>query len=166
MGKYSLWFIPVGEIYTKLAILIKDLSKKYSGPVFEPHITLLPDIVLSEEEIVEKTSKLVSNKNPFSVEVDNIDYQDAYFKNLFIKVKLNDDLVNLYNEAKQIFRLDNDKPYMPHISILYGNHSKKTKEEIIKKISLKFNQKFLVKSIVISTSGEVSEWKKVKEFKF
>ena len=128
---YSLWLMTEEDISDKVYSLIKQLAKDYSGPVFEPHITLLPDIVLSEEEIIEKTSKLASDEHSFLIEVEKIDYQNTYFRNLFIKLKLNDELLNLHNEANQIFEIDNDQVYMPHISILYGNHSKETKEEIV-----------------------------------
>ena len=56
---YSLWLCPKGSVAQKLKKEILTLSASHPGsPVFEPHVTLLPDIHLSGEEVVAKAKEL------------------------------------------------------------------------------------------------------------
>ena len=57
---YSLWMMPKGAPAEPLAKEIKSLAASHPGsPVFEPHVTLLPDIQhLNGEEVVAKAKEL------------------------------------------------------------------------------------------------------------
>lgn len=41
MSQFFLWLTSVGEGYDRVAELIDQLSERYRGPRFEPHLTLL-----------------------------------------------------------------------------------------------------------------------------
>lgn len=49
---FSLWLIPKGNIFKKYSRIIRDLSKQYSSPYFEPHITLIGGILANEKEAI------------------------------------------------------------------------------------------------------------------
>lgn len=169
--EYSLWLMPTGEVYNKLATLISQLSKEYSAPNFEPHITLLGPIVGPEEKIIAKTSQLTKFIQPYKINLTIVNsYPDEYYKRLFIRAKETKDVINANIKARKIFGQHivgqpPDTKYMPHLSLLYGNFSPQMKEEIISKIGKEFNIGFEVKSIYLFlTDGEVKNWHKVKEF--
>jgi len=55
---YSLWLKPSGPVATKLAKEIQAQSAAYGGPLFEPHVTLLPDIPTDKAEAMAKSQQL------------------------------------------------------------------------------------------------------------
>ncbi len=160
---YSLWLMPSGDVYDKLTEIISRLSKMYSTPVFEPHITLIGGIEVSEEEIISKTSELASIIKPFEIRLDKMDMLDEYFKCLFVRIEP-ESIMKANMKARKIFNRENDKKYMSHLSLMYGNLSAETKEKIIAEIGNIFNIVFEVKSIYIfSTKGEPKDWHRIKE---
>jgi hypothetical protein len=49
---YSLWLMPIGDIYRRLSETISQLSSEYGTPNFQPHITLLGELSEDEEYII------------------------------------------------------------------------------------------------------------------
>ena len=162
---YALWLMPKGEIYKKLADLIKKLGSEYGGPVFEPHVTLLGDIELPEEEMIKKTAQLVKNQKPFFVNLKQINYENFYFRTLFVKAEITETLQTLYDRAKEIFEMD-IPPFMAHLSILYGNYPQGVKGKIIQEIGRDQTATFDVSSIHLIKGGKIEEWKIIREFTF
>lgn len=162
---YTLWFVPKGQNYKRFSGLIKKLAKEYGGPIFEPHVTLLGDVIISEKEAIAKTRQLVSGQNPFKVGLVKIDYEDYFFRTLFVRAKVSKLLQDLHNRAKEIFKVGT-LPYMPHMSILYGNFPVEVKEKIIAEIGRNQKLQFDVSSVHLIKGGEVWDWKEVGEFPF
>jgi len=161
---YSIWLMPSGEIYDKLAEIISQLSKKYSTPNFEPHLTLLGNLIGPEEDLISKTSKIAKQLKPFEIKLKRADYLDEYFKCLFIRAGKTKEVVEANNITREIFNLKPDPEYIPHLSLMYGDLSSKTKEGILADLGKEFDISFEVKSIhLFSTTGEVKDWSKVKE---
>jgi len=162
---YSLWFMPFGEIYDNLSNLIFQLSKEYSTPEFEPHITLIGEVIGLDDEIIKKTSQLANLIKPYSIQLTTVDYLDEYFKCLFIKAEKTDDLMEVNSKAREIFNRQEGSEYIPHLSLMYGNFPPEVREEIIKKMGKNFNLSFEIRSIhLFKTEGEVKDWYRVKEF--
>jgi len=162
---YSIWLMPEGEIYSRLENLISKLSKKYKTPKFKPHLTLIGEIQDSKEDIMHKTSNLARAISPYDIILSGVSYLDEYFRSLFIKAKQTDELLKSNLVARSMFNRENDQKYIPHLSLMYGNLTSKTKETIIFEIGREFNFTFRVKSIhLYSTNGQVNDWFKIKEF--
>lgn len=162
---YSLWLMPSGDVYNKLATLISRLSQEYSTPNFIPHVTLLGEIMGSREEILSSTSRLATLIPPYEINLTVLAYLKEYFKSLFIKVEETTDVMNANLKARKIFNRQPDPKYMPHLSLMYGDFSRRTKEEIIVRIGEGFKISFKARSIhLFSTNGEPRDWYRVKEF--
>ena len=162
---YSIWLIPSGDVYQKLAEIISQLSDKYSAPNFEPHVTLIGDLLGAKEEIISKTTKLAGSLKPFEIKLKRVDYLDEYFKCLFVRAEKTKELIQANNLAKEIFNRKFDPEFMPHLSLLYGDFIPEIKEKILGDLGREFNIDFEVKSIhLFSTTGEVKDWHRIKEF--
>lgn len=153
---YTLWLMPKDKNYERFANLIKRLAREYGSPIFEPHVTLLGDIELPEEEMIKRTSQLVKGQKPFFVTLKQIDYENFYFRTLFVRAEITEVLQTLHDKAKEIFEKD-IPPFMPHLSILYGNFPQKIKDEIISKIGRDQRATFDVSSVHLVKGGEVEE---------
>jgi 2'-5' RNA ligase len=164
---HSLWLMPTGEAYHELSGLIKTLAEEYHGPVFEPHVTLLGEVRQSDDEILRRAAQLASGQQPFPIIVRTVEYQDFYFRALFVRAERTDPLQALYNRAKEIFAMPDIPEYMPHVSLMYGNFPQLVKEQIIKAIGRDHTTEFTVSSVhVFKNDGEAHTWYRVKELPF
>jgi len=164
---YALWIIPEGKTYRELKQLIDLLSRTYSRPSFDPHITVLGRVTGSGNELIAKVARLAGIIRPFLISLRRIEYLDEYFRSLFIKSDESKELINLHNKAKTIFNIKDKKCYMPHISLMYGNLPAHLKEKIISDIGKDFPDTFDIQRIhLVSASIETdpAEWHSVKEY--
>lgn len=162
---YTLWLLPTGFSYNKFSSLIKRLAEENKAPIFYPHITLLGEIEQTELEVINKTKKLVLGQKPFPVTLTNIDYEDYYFRTLFVRAKITKPLLDLHNKAKKVFNMK-AVPYMPHLSLLYGDFPVKVKEKIIKEIGKNQTADFTVNKVILMKGGEIKNWITINEFPF
>lgn len=162
---YSLDLAPSGEVRKKLAKIISSLAKKYRGPIFKPHVTLIGEIELDEKQMFSATEKLAKSLRPFKIILGAVDGEDEYFRCLFVCAQKTRGLVEANNKAREVFKRKRDPKYMPHLSLFYGKLPQKTKEEITAKLGRKFDVTFEAKSIrLFLTEGEPKDWRKLKEF--
>lgn len=158
---YSLWFEPSGDIAYKLQERIKKLSEKHQTPVFSPHVTLLGSINGSETELTSLTNTLASPMSPFELELTKAGYLDTFYQSLFIHVEETGTLKELRNRACRLFNVDEEE-YMPHLSLLYGDLSRKEKQRILNLVGREFHIRFTVKNIVLmQTDGKPDQWKRI-----
>lgn len=160
---YSLWFEPSGDIAYKLQERIKKLSDEYNTPVFSPHVTLLGSINSSETESISLTNTLASSLYPFELELTKAGYRDQFYQSLFIHVDKTPKLEEFRNRACQLFGIEEEEKFMPHLSLMYGDLSQKEKERILNLIGREFHIRFHVKNIVLmKTNGKPDQWKRVQ----
>lgn len=163
LNLYSLWIIPSPDTKKRLKKIIINLSKKYDGPVFEPHMTLLGNINSEESECVKNTKVLASQIKPFTVSFGDISFSTTYFQSVFLRIKSSAELMEVNLRAKKLFNLNNNV-FMPHISLLYGDHNMSIRENISSRIHLPSNLSFKVNQIVVVLSTQnPSEWKHLAE---
>jgi 2'-5' RNA ligase len=164
---YSLWLMPSGEIRDKFSSLIRRLALEYGAPMFEPHVTLLGGITLSEEDVLRKTEKLVSGQSDFKVTLQVVDCQNYYFRALFVKAEKTPLLQVLYDRAREIFGVQDIPDYLPHLSLVYGDFLQAIKEQMIQGVGRSQTAEFTVDRVhLFKTDGEVDTWYRMKEFPF
>ena len=131
MGQYFLWLTPEKEVYDCLAGLINQLCQQYRGPQFEPHITLLGEIEGDEPSICQQTHALVRNLQPLKLHFLEPAYAAEYFRCLYYKVDETSDILNVHQQARQVFGKKKKAPFHPHVSLLYGLFPLRVKQDII-----------------------------------
>ena len=163
MVKYTLWIVPPEPVKSILQKIILELSKKYDSLGFAPHMTLLGDIEGAEKEILEGTKKLSASLKPFTLALGEVSFSTTYFQNVFVRVKSNAKLMQANLLAKQIFNMPNNL-FMPHASLLYGNHDMETREKIATEIKLHAGLSFPAdKIIIIPTTKDPKDWHHLAE---
>lgn len=162
---YALWLTPEEPPLDMLARQIARLSKEYSTPRFEPHITLVAGINRPEEEIQARSVALAKTIRPFQIELGKIDYTDEYFRCIFVHVVPTNHIIKAHRAALQAFSFRNVKPYMPHVSLAYGKLDPETKKRISAGIDSIQGQTFKVCGFTLwRVVGTPTEWKKLKKF--
>ena len=156
---YSLWLMPTGQTRDGLKKLISELSKKYSTPRFEPHVTLIGEIQSLLTAARPKTEKLATLIKPFEIRLREVAYLDQYFRCVFVKAEKTTALMNAHSIAHIEFEQNNTKSYMPHLSLVYGDLATSTKRRIIHEIGKELVLDFGVTDIhLYYTGGKPKEW--------
>lgn len=162
---HTLWLMPKGKVYEKFSNIINRLAKQYNTPVFEPHITLLGEFMHPADECIKKTKQLVAGQKPFVVNLKEIGFQNFFFRALFVYAEKSQPLINLHHKSKEIFNME-IPPYMPHLSLLYGNFPQTIKDKIVKDIGQNQSDQFEVNSVFLVKGGEIKDWQIIEEFPF
>ena len=159
--------MPSGQPFEGLSRIILDLSGEYASPGFDPHVTLLGGLTGSEKKITSRAEQLVRRLRPFTIKLTTVDYLDEYFRCLFIKAEETPPLLAAHRIAAEVFGRQPDSPFMPHLSLMYGHLERELKQEIAARMDHRFDPAFEVNCVhLFSTSGEVKEWYRVREFRF
>lgn len=164
---YSINILPKGEEYAKFETLIIKLAEQYNTPIFAPHITLLGQAAQDEDSARTLLKKLTQDQKPFKITLGKIDYQDYFFRALYVIADESPELLALYGKAKELAGKTNIPGYIPHLSLLYGDFPSEIKEKIIKEIGSEHPAVFEVNSLhLFHTEGEADDWYEVEEFPF
>lgn len=166
VGKgYALWLVPAEPAFSLLSRHIARLSRKLSTPQFDPHITLLGGITLPEEEILTRSAALAASLTSFQIEPDGINCLDEYFRCVFVGVTPDVHILKARQAASEIFGMQDEPAYMPHISLVYGKLRLETRERIAAELASTTVRRFEVRQLAIwRVSGPVHEWMCIKEF--
>jgi 2'-5' RNA ligase len=173
---YHLFLMPGGKVAEELTGVMEILANTFQGDTFAPHVTLLARIPadsfggLREEEIREKCAHLASELSPFPIMLAGIGAEKSFFRALYLKVVNPDAVSGVHVSALGLFSMKDAEPYVPHLSLAYGNFP----EEVI--AEMKECAQTFISSDTISftadriylcrTEGAASEWKLIAEFPF
>lgn len=167
IGKFALWLIPGKDVYKRLKEVIDRLGSEYSSPVFEPHLTLLGGLMEGEEFLAEKGSILGRDLKPFVIQLGGTDFRDEYSRCLFVKAMRTEELMRAEETARRVFGQSSVRPFEPHISLMYGDVTEKTRENLAAEIGDSLKMDFRVNSVnLVSTSGEPEDWYSAREILF
>lgn len=131
MRTFHLWLAPAGTVYDRLAGVIADLSARYHGPAFDPHLTLLGKLEGEEASLVERMRQLARVLHPFEVQLKTPSYESQYFRCLFLPAEPSSTLLEAHRRAAQIFNAQPSSTFDPHVSLLYGLFPEDVKRAIV-----------------------------------
>ena len=161
---FHLWFVPTGTVYDRLAGLIADLSARYDGPRFDPHLTLLGRLEGEEGILVDRTRQLAHMLHPFEVRLKEPGYEAQYFRCLFLPAEPSPPILEAYQRAAQIFDRPSTSAFDPHVSLLYGLFPESLKREIIKGLPSALSGTFPVSRLQLIRAGSTNpqDWQAVE----
>lgn len=163
MEKYSLWIIPPPSVKKKLEDSILALSQEYKAPVFEPHMTLIGDVDMDKETAIQKANKVAKTIHPLKLTFSEVSFSTTYFQSVFARVKSTADVMNANVYAKKVFGLENNL-FMPHISLLYGEHTMKVREEIANKLIVPTALIEANTMVLVPSASNPAGWLHIEEF--
>jgi 2'-5' RNA ligase len=148
-----------------LAAAILDLSREYAAPAFEPHVTLAGGIVGPAREVASKMAELARRISPFTVRLTEVDFLDEYFRCLFVRVATTHAIMKANQAAREVFSLDKQPAFMPHLSLLYADLPSGVKERIVASLGRRFELEFKVSRLhLYLIKGEAAVWRRVARF--
>jgi Cyclic phosphodiesterase-like protein len=159
--------VPTGHALTAYDGIVGTMAMELGTFHFLPHITLVAALMEPVEDILQKTRQLATMVAPYEFHLQDVAQKDAYFQCVYATMKLTDQVLNANTAARTVFEeKQNDPPYMPHLSLIYGDFTAHEKNE---RLIPKLRQQLLdgapetetipVDAIEIwSTQGDVKEW--------
>ena len=153
---FHLWIVPTGAVYSRLADVISDLSTRYQGPAFVPHLTLLGRLEGEERVLVDRTHQLARVLQPFEVRLQAPACTATYFRCLFLPAEPSSPLLDAHRQATQICNVQPTGAFDPHVSLLYGEFPERVKDEIIKALPLDLPGTFAVSRLQLIRAGSTN----------
>jgi 2'-5' RNA ligase len=161
-SSYSLWLMPIGEVCQRLAGTILELNRQYTTPAFEPHVTLAEGMTGPVREVAAKMGDLARQIPPFTVHLTTVDGLEEYFRCLFVRVAKTHPIMNANKAAREVFRLERQPAFMPHLSLLYGNLPANVKQRIVASLGRQLELEFKARSLhLYLIKGAPQAWRAV-----
>jgi len=162
---YTIWIIPPEPVYSEVKKIINSLSEKYSGPEFEPHMTLLGNIDLPLPEVIKRTRVLAKSIKKLNLISGPVFFSTTYFQSALLRINSSAELIQLNLEAKKLMDMNNDV-FMPHISLMYGDHSMEIRERAASEIKFPKASFVAYKFTITPSTKNPLEWKHLEEIAF
>ncbi len=159
---YHLWVQPTGTVRDALVQTIRELARELSGPVFEPHVTLLAGLIGTEQEHTERTKMVTQQIPPFKIVLSRPSYRTEYFQCLFMHVEETPSLMTANALATRVFQRP-DENYAPHLSLAYGFYPESRKRAIISNLPPDVRASFEVTalSLIRAESSDPKDWREI-----
>ncbi|CAI0560886.1 unnamed protein product [Linum tenue] len=93
---YSLWGVPPKDVTIRLKKLIDGLRSEFGGPEFQPHVTVVGAVHLTEQDALSRFNSACEGLKPYAAAV-----------------------VEASSHCGGHFGYKRSTPYMPHLSLLY-----------------------------------------------
>ena len=142
------------------------VQRELRGPEFKIHLTLAGPFNEINPSSINGIRTYCSQNSPIQVKLFKYDYQEKFFQSFFIAVSQSKELNDLRNS---IFKINHQKPshpYLPHISLAYGDYEKATKENLITSLPWLKNSIAIDKVSIIEVEEDINLWKASECFSF
>ncbi|KAL0398410.1 UNVERIFIED_CONTAM: Cyclic phosphodiesterase [Sesamum radiatum] len=129
---YSVWALPPEELTPRLKKLMEGLRSEFGGPEFEPHVTVVGAFSLPESEARDKFNKACEELKAYNASVEKVDTGTFFYQCVFLRLHPTPEVVEASAHCCGHLGCKNSTPYMPHLSLLYGDltdEEKKTARE-------------------------------------
>jgi len=164
-NRYALWLMPEGIVYARAYAIIKHLHKRFDSPKFEPHITLLSGIEMSEDNAIWHAEKLNDEINSIPIRLTKPAYGNDYYHCFFLNADLSQPLVSARQKALSLFETPDSTPFEPHMSLLYGDIDLPVKKSLVEEYGHLQRWEFIVDHIdLVRTGDDIEEWDKVGSY--
>ncbi|PHT49450.1 Cyclic phosphodiesterase [Capsicum baccatum] len=170
---YSVWGLPSEEVSNRVKKLMNGLRSEFGGAQFEPHVTVVGAIKLSEEEARDKFRKGCGEvKKVYSGTVEKVDVGTFFYQCVYLLLHPTTEVVEPSARCCRSFGYNSSTPYMPHMSLLYADltdeEKKKAQEkayildESIDNMSFQITRLALYKTDTEDKS--LKSWEKIEEY--
>ena len=158
----SIW-LKFGKNYELiLQNLIDELALKFKSSVFTPHITLFKGLEKNELEIVSLLNTFCIDVYSFKVEIKKLTWEKNFYKSFFAEIEINNSLLSIYQRGLEIFQINSNEIFLPHVSLIYANLEEEVKEKIKEEISEKLPRELSIDKIaVVKTQGLPIDWREI-----
>ncbi len=159
---YHLFLEPEGAVRGILEHAIADCATQGGGPIFTPHATLLARIEKDESFVLTRARSLAEELAPIRITLGEPAMEEAYFRALYIGVS-SPSFVHAHARACELFDTQDIQPYVPHVSLFYGNTGEAEKQSLLDSLLLPTELTWSARALhVYHTPGDTTTWKRIE----
>lgn len=162
LKRYSLWLLSNQAATDSFTGLIDDLSNRYKGPRFAPHVTLLGRVTGAEKDLAKTTEDLAQQLRALTLRPQEIAWEAYYFRCFYVKLEHSAELAHAHKSAAAAFGVDFVSDYLPHLSLIYGHLSREEKDRLRDEIEPHIPPDFVADRLqLVHVTVSVADWRVV-----
>ncbi|XP_043702788.1 cyclic phosphodiesterase-like [Telopea speciosissima] len=163
---YSVFALPPEDVNQRLKALMKGLRSDFGGPEIEPHITVVGMIRLTKADALQKFKSACEGLKSYTAQVDSVATGTFFYQCVFLLFNTTPEVMSTTEHCTACFGYMSSTPYMPHLSLLYGDLTDEEKKKAQEKAKL-LDEKISSLSFQISRLAlykiDPESWEKVAE---
>jgi 2'-5' RNA ligase len=125
---YCVVIIPSQAALDTLQLCNAELAKKYGGPVFKPHLTVLLEALVPEDELLSIVESVAKTYPAPLMRFNEVCLGSVFYKCAYLGVEKTVELEVINKSLLDACNMS--KPFDPHISLAYGDFSDETLSQI------------------------------------
>ncbi|CAK7350342.1 unnamed protein product [Dovyalis caffra] len=133
---YSVWASPPEDVAARLKKLMDGLRSEFGGPQFQPHVTVVGAISLTEQDALGKFNSACDGLQAYNATVDRVATGTFFYQCVYLLLHPTAEVVEASAHCTERFGYKNFTPYMPHVSLLYGDLTDDEKKKAQEKVSI------------------------------
>lgn len=134
------WFavlgLPSDDAMDRVKKLMKGLRSEFGGPEVEPHVTVVGLTMLTEEDAVKRFRSAVDGMKAYAAKVERVATGTSYYQCVYLLLEPSPEVVEASVHCSSHFGYKSSTPYMPHMSLIYGDLSDKEKKAAQEKANI------------------------------
>ena len=151
----SLWLVPPVTLRAEIATVIDHYAEQLSTPHFIPHLTLLTGVNAATEA---QLRTLADACLGMMIEPEGIATGDDFYHCVFVAVNASPELQRVRAAAERIFATSGE-PFRPHMSLVYGDLPRETRESVAREIDATRFMPFAPEVLeAVETEGTPERW--------
>ncbi|MCL6282557.1 hypothetical protein M3P21_03360 [Ruegeria sp. 2012CJ41-6] len=158
---YSLWLTFPQPLEEQLGEHVATLARLTTGPVFQPHVTLVGDLPQDRAREIFTSERIGPIAPRLQGRFGQLSHGNTYFQSLFLEVALPVQVAHARHQLLE--ELDLDPAYPPHASLAYGSLAGEVPFPHLDRITATFcNQPAPIAFLALVASSEtrpVESWK-------
>lgn len=166
MSKISFWLVPTAADRALFQTIINQLAQTYDAPRFTPHVTLYSGECATENipALIEQATQDVQS---LCLKIDQLLYSAEFTKTLFVQFHPDPRLSQLSETIRMKVSQPSDYVLNPHLSLIYGQMSQETQQQLISKLRIPQSQvcfdqiRAIATPKLVRTRQDVESWQEV-----
>ncbi|XP_047308227.1 cyclic phosphodiesterase-like [Impatiens glandulifera] len=126
---YSVLALPPDDVTERLSKLMAELRSYFGGPEFDPHVTVVGLIRLTEADALEKFATVCEGLKAYNATVEKVDTGTFFYQCVYLLMQQDSQVMEAAAYCWNQFGYTSSTTYMPHLSILYGDLSDEDKKK-------------------------------------
>lgn len=117
---HSVWLRPTAQDMVWLEAAVKDLSGRFGAPFFEAHATIISDVKMSAEQLLELITPIAAKHAPLALKIESVEQTEAFFRSFYARLDKSAPIMALKADCLAAVNNGTLDEFMPHVSLAYG----------------------------------------------
>ncbi|CAH9114263.1 unnamed protein product [Cuscuta epithymum] len=127
---YSVWGLPPEDVTARMKKLMEGIRSEFGGAQFEPHVTVVGGMRLTEREARDKFRKACVGLKPYGATVSKVATGPFFYQCVFLLLHPTPEVVETSDHCCSHFGYQRPSAYMPHVSLLYADITDEEKKSV------------------------------------